>query len=220
MASIDPNWFTGIIDLSHHEHREIDWELLVQNGITAVMHKATEGTTFVDNSYEFRRRAAQEAGLLWGSFHFAGELDGTGRAQADHYLSVAQVQPSDFLCFDCEKHGTFDNMERFVERVAERLSRYPAIYGRRLLRELMRGNEHSIVTRGVLWYDEYPPSNVIHPRQPLPAGWSDWTLWQYTNGADGPDPKLTTGAGRVDRSAFKGSAAELRAQWPFFRAAQ
>lgn len=219
MASIDPSWFTGIIDLSHHEEQAIDWDRLRADGIVAVMHKATEGTTFVDDRHETRRRAAKAAGLLWGSFHFSGEEAGTGAAQADHYLSVARAEPGDFICFDCEKHGTFENMEQFVRRVAERLRRYPAIYGRRLLRELMHGHGGSIVTRGVLWYDEYPPSNVTHPRQALPEGWADWTLWQYTDGSDGPDPKLTPGAGHVDRSAFKGSAAELRAQWPFSRAA-
>lgn len=118
------------------------------------MHKPTEGTGFIDDRYEQRRHAAKAAGFLWGSFHFSGEVDGTGAAQADHYLSVARVEAGDFICIDCEKHGTFANMEGFVERIAARLGRYPAIYGRRLLRELMHGHGASVVMRGVLWYDE------------------------------------------------------------------
>jgi GH25 family lysozyme M1 (1,4-beta-N-acetylmuramidase) len=62
------------------------------------MHKPTEGTGFIDDRYEQRRHAAKAAGFLWGSFHFSGEVDGTGAAQADHYLSVARVEAGDFIC--------------------------------------------------------------------------------------------------------------------------
>jgi GH25 family lysozyme M1 (1,4-beta-N-acetylmuramidase) len=75
------------------------------------MHKPTEGTGFIDDRYEQRRHAAKAAGFLWGSFHFSGEVDGTGVAQADHYLSVARVEAGDFICIDREKHGAFANME-------------------------------------------------------------------------------------------------------------
>jgi len=179
--------------------------------------QGTEGIDVEDAKYLYRRDKAREAGLLWGSYHFAGLEGSDGVRQADHYIGFVRPRDDEFICFDCEKHGTFENMRLFVERVRQRLGRYPAIYGRRLLRTLMHGNGESIVTRGILWYDEYPPPTYNLPRQSLPEGWDDWTLWQYTDGRSGPQPQVTPGAGRVDRSVFKGSSEALISAWPFAR---
>ena len=37
-------------------------------GILAVLHKVTEGTTFIDPMYHERHQQAHDAGLLWGAF--------------------------------------------------------------------------------------------------------------------------------------------------------
>ncbi|NKQ73452.1 glycoside hydrolase [Rhizobium sp. UPM1132] len=216
MANISENWFTGIIDLSHHQEQAIDWNALQEASIIAVIHKATEGRTFTDDRYHKRRQQAKDRGLLWGSYHFAGPADSDPVEQADHYLDFIGSTDGEFICFDCEKHGSYDNMLSFARHVHSRLNRYPAIYGRRLLRELMHGKEGSEVTRGVLWYDEYPPDPHIQPRQQLPDGWEDWTLWQYSDGAHGPTPRSPQQVGG-DRNAFKGTAEELRQAWPFIR---
>jgi lysozyme len=215
VADIHPGWFTGIIDLSHHHKQDIDWNAAKQAGIVAVIHKATEGLDVPDFCYHKRRIEARQAGLFWGSFHFSGASSSNGAQQADYYIKYADPQQDDFICFDCEKHGTFENMKAFVDRVRDRLGRYPAIYGRRLLRELMQGKSQSTVCRGILWYDEYPKGQFSTPQQVLPEGWSDWTIWQYTDGHSGPHPRTTPGVGNVDRSAFKGSVDEFKKHWPF-----
>jgi lysozyme len=217
MATIDPSWFTGIVDLSHREDQEIDWNVVKRAGIAAVIHKATEGADFADKKYHGRQKAAKAAGLLWGSFHFSGADNIPGKVQADFYLQFASPSPDEFICFDCEKQGTFENMRDFVLRIKEKQGRYPAIYGRRLLRNLMKSQGHSDVSKGVLWYDEYPPEPHVLPRQILPEGWASWTMWQYTDGNAGPEPRHTTGVGNVDRSVFAGTEQQFREAWPFTR---
>ena len=39
-------------------------------GIVGVIHKATQGTTYVDETYASRRVEALACGLLWGAYHF------------------------------------------------------------------------------------------------------------------------------------------------------
>ena len=217
MAAINPAWCTEVVDLSHHHQQTVDWAAAKAAGLVAVIHKATEGRDVPDVWYHKRKAEVTAAGLKWGSYHFAGPVAGTGVAQADYYLNYADPQPDEFICFDCEKHGTLANMQDFVGRVRAQLGRYPAIYGGDYLRSLMSGaGAGSIATRGVLWLCEYPDAAV--PKAPLPAGWANWSLWQYTDGASGPDPTDTAQVGAVDRNAFIGDAAALLAAWPFTRA--
>jgi len=47
----------------------------------------------------------------------------------------------------------------------------------------------------------------------VPQNWKTWTLWQYTDGALGPEPKAIAGVGLYDRDVFNGTEAGLRAFW-------
>ncbi|WP_425384237.1 glycoside hydrolase family 25 protein [Wolbachia endosymbiont (group B) of Eupithecia inturbata] len=71
----------GIIDLSHWQEN-VDFELAKENGIVGVIHKATQGTGYIDTKYKERRKEAEDLGLLWGSYHFGVGED--GKDQANH----------------------------------------------------------------------------------------------------------------------------------------
>lgn len=67
-----------IVDLSHRNER-LDFVKAKKDGIVGVIHKATQGFTYVDATYSARRRAASDAGLLWGASHFGvGQLCSSG----------------------------------------------------------------------------------------------------------------------------------------------
>ena len=51
------------------------------------------------------------------------------------------------------------------------------------------------------------------PKPLIPVIWPKWTLWQYTDGAAGPDPHEVDGVGRCDRDQFNGTEQELLAFW-------
>ena len=49
-----------VVDLSHHNER-VDFGKLKAAGIVGVIHKATQGLTFVDRGYALRRAQALES---------------------------------------------------------------------------------------------------------------------------------------------------------------
>ena len=53
----------AVIDLSHH-NTVTSFQLVKEDGILAVIHKATEGTDFVDKFYSSRRASALSIGLF------------------------------------------------------------------------------------------------------------------------------------------------------------
>jgi lysozyme len=72
-----------IVDLSHH-NGNVDLVQAQAAGTVRVIHKATQGTTFVDPMYQTNRDKAKQAGLFWGAYHFGEGADGV--EQADHFL--------------------------------------------------------------------------------------------------------------------------------------
>jgi GH25 family lysozyme M1 (1,4-beta-N-acetylmuramidase) len=60
-----------------------------------------------------------------------------------------------------------------------------------------------------LWLAQYGPTAVV------PPNWSTWTLWQYTDGNVGPEPRSVPGVGGCDRDQFNGDENALRDLWGF-----
>ena len=204
--------FNGVIDISHHQP-VVDWDAVRAAGIVAVIHTATEGATFRDPAYAKRREAARAAGLLWGSYHYAGTADAA--LQVEAYLDHARPDERDLVCLDYEAGADGavmppDALLRFVTLIHDRLGRWPLLYGGRLLALAAAATDSAILARCPLWlarYGEVPPD--------APPPWTRWTLWQYTDGADGPEPRTAPGIGCCDRDAFNGTREELLAAWPF-----
>ena len=64
-----------IVDLSHH-NGDVEFPRAKAAGVVGVIHKATQGTKFVDPTYAKNRKAATDIGLLWGAYHFSTGGDG------------------------------------------------------------------------------------------------------------------------------------------------
>lgn len=204
--------FNGVIDLSHHNAVD-DWAAVRRAGIVAVIHKASEGATFRDPKFRERREAARAAGLLWGSYHYSSGVEVA--AQVENYLACADPRADELVCLDWEESTagadmSLEQAEGFVALVERRLGRAPVLYGGRVLRETLADVEASPLARRPLWYARF----ADEPRG-VPRLWPRWTLWQYTDGASGPEPRTVAGLGAVDRNLFFGTEAELRAAWPF-----
>jgi lysozyme len=205
-----------IIDLNHQGRP--DFAALAQGGIVAVLHKATEGATFQDPEYQTRRVLAKTQGLLWGSYHFVSGASVTD--QVDNYVSHAAPAADEAICIDYEHSSsgpdmTLAQLERFVVLLTQRLGRAPMIYGGDLLRHALQLNPSATLAKCPLWYSRYASDPTGIP----PAVWSAFTLWQYTDGASGPQPHDAPGIGRCDRSRYDGTVQELRAAWPFSKKA-
>lgn len=199
-----------VVDISHH-NGNIDLGKAKAAGIVGVIHKATQGTSMVDNMYQQNRTKAQAAGLLWGAYHFA--TLGNGAAQADFFLSKAGADPQTLLVLDFEPNGnstmTLDQARAFVSRIKDVTGKFPGFYSGSLIKQLLGGKPADpLLSQCFLWLAQYGPA----PKN-IPATWPTWTMWQYTDGVLGPQPHSVDGIGNCDRDQFNGSLEALQKLW-------
>jgi lysozyme len=209
--------FNAIIDLNHND-TVTSWDTVHQNGVHAVIHKATEGTTFQDPAYHGRRKAAKAAGLLFGSYHFTSGGDVT--KQIANYLSWAQPAHDELIAIDCEKSSgggadmTLQQLLAFVSGVEKALGRKMVVYGGGdLLKPITRGETGSPLGKCPLWIASYPKTDAGPGSLPDPWKTNGWTIWQYTDGKNGPPPHTVPGV-MCDRDTYNGSGQELHQRWP------
>lgn len=200
-----------IVDMNHLG--EPDFSIMAASGIVAVIHKATEGGSFRDPEYVSRKSVAKAAGLLWGSYHYVSGISVV--EQLDNYVTYADPQEDELICIDYERSSSgpdmsIEQLERLVALLAQRLGRFPVVYGGDLLRFGLGIGRSEVLASCPLWYARYSsvPSGIP------PGVWTDYALWQYTNGASGPEPHAAAGIGRCDRSRFNGTTADLQEAWP------
>ncbi|XP_014274991.1 lysozyme M1 [Halyomorpha halys] len=198
-----------VIDISHYQ-KEIDFAKIKNDSIVAVIHKATEGKTYVDRNYYERRIEAEEEGLLWGAYHFANKGNPIG--QADHFLNVVGDTESILLVLDLEENRgnnmSPDEAEVFVKRIEERTGRLPLMYGSRIF---LKAYNSEILNKCKLWIASFTSNE--EPK--LPPHRDSWVLWQYTNGEVGGTPRGVDGVtGFCDRDRYNGTAEELIDLWP------
>ena len=200
----------GIIDISHHNGPDIDFQVASQNGIVAVIHKATQGTSYVDRQFGANRMKAQKARLLFGSYHFGTGDDGA--AQAEFYLNTVGPSSGELLALDFESNNagpsmTLEEAREFVSVVHRHIGKWPALYAGHFLKELLAGRPDAILTNCPLWLAQYSPTPV------LPVGWTELKLWQWTDGSAGGNPAPVPGVGHCDQDRFNGTAVQLPSFW-------
>jgi lysozyme len=201
----------NIIDVSHWED-PIDFKSVAADGIVAVIAKATQGAAGVDSAYAKFKKAAAPYKFLWGSYHFGtgSEVD----VQVEHYLNTVKPTDVELVCLDFEPNPngptmTLNQAREFVALFQHLTGRYPVLYGGYWLKENMNGKPDDLLVKCPLWLSQYGPKAV------LPVGWKKYSLWQYTDGHDGPPPHTVSGIGPCDRNQFNGSETGLRKRWPF-----
>jgi lysozyme len=200
-----------VVDLSHHNNI-VDFETIKQNGILGVIHKATQGFSYSDPTYQDRRSQALEAGLMWGAYHFG--VGGDGLVQAEHFLDFVKPDVNDLLVLDFEPNSqgssmTLTEAEEFVTHVHDVTQCWPGLYSGHYVKELLSGHGNTILSNCWFWLAQYGTSPVV------PPAWDDWTMWQYTDGAIGPEPHTVEGIGHCDRDKFNGDIEALKRLWRY-----
>jgi lysozyme len=204
-----PLGLNAVIDISHH-NGNVDFFKLKAAGILGVIHKATQGAVASDPTYAQHRSAALAAGLLWGAYHFGTDSDGV--EQAVNFLNVVGDVAGTLMALDFETNPTGPSMSleearAFVTHINTATGRYPGLYSGHDIKAALGSGTDSVLGNCWFWLAQYGPTAVV------PQNWSTWKLWQYTDGAIGPDPTEISGVGRFDRDLFNGTADELRAFW-------
>jgi lysozyme len=200
-----------VVDLSHH-NTNINFAQMRAAGVAGVIHKATQGTGFVDDKYASRKQPALQAGLLWGAYHF-----GTGddvNTQVDFFLKTVGNQPDTLLVLDFEKNTTppgnsmtLAQAEQFLTTVENRTGRKPVFYTGSFLTDVGGSAAIPSLAQYRVWWARYSTTPHLH------ATWPNYWLWQYSDGVNGPDNKVVSGVGPCDCNTFSGNETDLQASW-------
>jgi len=203
-----PN-FNGVVDISHH-NGNVNLVNAAADGIVGVIQKATQGQQGVDPTYARNRGRAASANLLWGAYHFGTGSDGV--RQAENFLNTVGNPNQVLLVLDFEPNPTGPSMtleeaRAFVTHIREKTGRFPGFYSGHYIKQLLGTDSDTILSQCWFWLAQYGPTPVV------PPNWQSWTLWQYTDGAFGPEPHTVRGIGRSDRDFYNGDKAGLLGFW-------
>jgi len=200
----------AVIDISHH-NGTLDLSIAPKAGVVGIIQKATQGTKFIDPTYQANYAQARQLGLLWGVYHFGNGDDGV--MQADFFLKTVQpLAVTTLLVLDFESNNAGSTMSLqdardFVTHIKLVTGIWPGLYGGSYLKEQLGSQPDPTLQNCWLWLAQYGPSAV------LPPGWSNWTLWQYLDGHIVPDPDPIIGISPCDRDYYIGSLADLQTNW-------
>lgn len=193
----------GFIDISHHQTIPSSLKPAKEAGIVGVIHKATEGTSYVDAKLEARWYLAKDAGLLWGAYHFV--RPGSMVDQVQHFLDTIAgcSDEQTLLCLDWEDAGvSLDEAVEFMALLEQRTGRAPVLYSGHILKEALDGSADPRISQYRLWLAQYSSSPT------LPPGWDQYWGWQYTDQGQVPGVAPPT-----DLNAYPGTVDGLIASW-------
>ncbi|GAB1511729.1 hypothetical protein JCM33774_37710 [Actinophytocola sp. KF-1] len=185
------------IDVASHQHDNgatIDWNQVAASGIRFTAVKATEGNYYLNPDYASDMAGAQAAGMYSFAYHFATPNDSNGVVQADYFLAranytsngktlrpVVDLEWNPYLeyanaCYDKTPAELVTWVQDYVNRIKVRTGIEPIIYtAASWWQQCLAGS--TAFASYPLWVAHY--TTATSPN--LPAGWSDWDLWQYSN---------------------------------------
>ena len=76
------------VDVSSYQG-DINWPVLASQNISFAFIKATEGSTSVDDNFEYNYIQAQKTNLRIGAYHFFS-YDSSGKTQADNFIATVK----------------------------------------------------------------------------------------------------------------------------------
>ncbi len=202
---IPSNFSIHGIDVSRYQ-KDISWAdvkaMSVNNiRISFAFIKATEGTDITDEQYRDNMKAAKEAGIKRGVYHFF-IASKSGRAQAVHFLETVQLKKGDLPpVLDAEQANgasVFDIQQRMADWLAIVEARYkvkPIIYTNiDFYKNFLAGR-----------FDNYPLWVAHYLQKEKPRIERSWLFWQHSDAghADGISGNVDFNVFNGDTTAFK-----------------
>lgn len=188
---------------------DIDWPKLRRHGANFAYIKATDGGDHLDPMFAHNWKAADQAGLKRGAYHFFYWCR-TAADQAKWFIrNVPKVKGALPPVLDVEWNGhskncrkqpsrenVLEKMQVFLDALEQHYGQRPVIYTTvDFYRDNLRGQfpDHPFWLRSV----------AAHPSKVYPG--RDWLFWQYSGSG------LSKGVnGRIDLNAFHGSEKDWR----------
>lgn len=183
---------------------DIDWDAYKAGGRPGVVIKATEGLTYVSDTFAAQRGGAHRVGLALVPIYHFGHQGNDPAAEAAHFLStVGTLGPGEVAVLDAE--NTPDGVagpdgawcRAWLGAVTNATGRVPWLYCSWSYWESRLGS----MSGYPLWIAAYHTPDHDDPRDGVPG----CVLWQYTDAGD------VAGIGHCDDNLFRGNVADLSA---------
>ena len=87
-ATADGKYPVRGVDVSHYQGK-IDWETLADQDIDFAFIKATEGSSYVDDTFEYNFKEARKTGIAVGAYHFFS-FDSAAKTQAENFINTVE----------------------------------------------------------------------------------------------------------------------------------
>ncbi len=170
------------IDISNNNGMNYDLRGAKAGGVRFVYLKASEGSGFVDWTYDHYRSEADKLKLIHGAYHFFRPEDDPN-AQADNFLAVIGSAPKgdmppalDWEVTDGVDWGTaFSRAKTFLDRVEKATGRTPIIY---TYPDFFGTRAPDEFARYPLWISNPGSTCPLMPNGP----WNDFAIFQFDTG--------------------------------------
>jgi GH25 family lysozyme M1 (1,4-beta-N-acetylmuramidase) len=191
---------------------QINWSSVATGGALFAYIRASEQANIPDQFFAANYQGAKANGLFAGAYHRARPELSSGRSQADYFLDQAQYVedgrtlppmldiewpranwPGLDACYNMTPAQMTAWIRDFVNRVRERTGKPTMIYTNTNWWRPCTNNDPSFGSNPLFI------SGYLASPPPLPAGWTTWTLWQYSD----------SGALPGDQDVFNGDYAAL-----------
>lgn len=200
------------IDVSRHQG-SIDWARVKAAGVNYCFIKATEGSSWKDNRFDFNWGECQDHGIIRGAYHFFRPNAPISRQVDNLVSSVGKLEkgdlppvldaevPQSWRRFSLKKRIAM--VEDWMKGVEDGLGIQPILYLSPSFADDIMQNAAEM-EKYMLWLAHYTRNS--NPRVPRPWSSDGWTFWQYseTGRVDG----IT--ANTVDLNRFQGSLEDLK----------
>ncbi|EGX61465.1 secreted hydrolase [Streptomyces zinciresistens K42] len=199
------------VDVSSYQG-DVAWPTLWSSGVKWAYVKATEGTYYTNPYFSRQYKGAYDVGMIRGAYHFATPDTSGGAKQADYFIDHGggwsrdgrtlpgaldiEWNPYGAACYGKTPSAMVTWIRDFLNRYKARTGRGPVIYTATSWWKQCTGNYSGFAAANPLWIARYA-STVGE----LPAGWSYYTMWQYTSSG------RTVG----DHNRFNGTLDRLKA---------
>ncbi|MET7693314.1 lysozyme [Streptomyces sp. NPDC005483] len=169
----------------------VAWSTLWNSGTRWAYTKASEGTYYTNPYYSQQYTGSYGVGMIRGAYHFATPDTTSGATQADYFVDhggawsgdgrtlpgVLDIEwnPYGDACFGKSPSAMVTWIRDFLNQYKARTGRQAVIYTATTWWNQCTGS-YGGFSANPLWIAHYASTAGT-----LPAGWSTYTIWQYTS---------------------------------------
>lgn len=192
------------VDISYYQG-DVDWQVL-ENGLSFVYMKATEGSSHQDIRFEENLAGALETGLAVGAYHFFS-FESSGKTQAEHYIEVVGRWDGMLVpAVDVEYYSSYEgvvDVEAIREELQLLLDELEAYYGCKPVIYTTMTAYKTLIQGEFTEYPLWIRNIYYHPI----FGGRNWVFWQYSD--KGMLEGYSGEERYIDLDVFRGDEQEL-----------